>query len=164
MSETPEQMTATKQQSKIALAMYRDGHGSLADLAIAVDDSQAIIDHLTAQVAEQQREIERLREGWDEAVRPVGLQQIDHALPSYACDCLPADPVTGRPSGEDDALYAMRQCVLLDDVAPLQDKLRAVEALKAELFTMSNTRTAEGLAYLSAAAKLTAILTPQEGA
>lgn len=51
---------------------------------------------------------------------PVGIQTPDPSLPSYNCDCLNADPVTGRPSDADDALYCERQCVLLDDVADLR--------------------------------------------
>lgn len=49
-------------------------------------------------------------------------------LPRYSCDCLPAGP-DGQPSDDPDAIYTMREVVLLADAEA--DRAELVEALRA---------------------------------
>lgn len=175
MSETPEQTAETMREQIITLAkaiQQREADKKKSDGPTESDreiehalrksesprGQQATIDRLTAQVAKQQREIERLKE--EVAIDNDLLAERQRILD--ACPC----PSHGA-------------CVphVLETLTSQQAKLRAVEVLRDKLTASRDVHVAQwreegddefqrGQIAIETLAiqELTAILTPQEGA
>lgn len=177
VSETPEQMTATltDRLRGIYTVPVNDGAGLLngqdtftrtfTTSPINLEAAEAI-DRLTAQVAEQQREIERLRRGLSADELDAVWSMIVHSWSIETREFFEHEGPKefAGPAGAAPLMKAIHHMWKRDrNVEPLLAKLRAVEALRDRIALVLPTLESQELTTVAKTflEQLTAILTPE---